>query len=257
MTLLNTVANWGAKWPSTTALYLLPKLTWGICVLVQTQLHNNVNKIVEEGSAGATSFASFASASSAAALQALLSSASSTVTNTATADSTGENLYSNTATDNTVHHLYGEPPQQLIPGVHCSSLTHDVICTSKGGACHIVLDGFTLLWAACLVFGVMWLRRYARTVLSLQHLPHSDWLVNGGGTKVSGGISSNNSHSLGHSSGNSSAHVPVNGENGTLSDARANGSSSTTAGQSSDGFFEALYRGGDSLTVSNKADKLR
>lgn len=33
MTLLNTVTNLGSKWPNATALYLLPRLTYGVCGL--------------------------------------------------------------------------------------------------------------------------------------------------------------------------------------------------------------------------------
>jgi PAT family acetyl-CoA transporter-like MFS transporter 1 len=31
MTLLNTIANWGSKWPNVTMLWLLPKLTLNVC----------------------------------------------------------------------------------------------------------------------------------------------------------------------------------------------------------------------------------
>ncbi len=33
MTLLNTIANWGSKWPNVTVLWLLPKLTLNLCDL--------------------------------------------------------------------------------------------------------------------------------------------------------------------------------------------------------------------------------
>lgn len=54
MTLLNTIANWGSKWPNVTILWLLPKLTINLCENEQLLFYNlfscsktSINKIID------------------------------------------------------------------------------------------------------------------------------------------------------------------------------------------------------------------
>ena len=73
-----------------------------------------------------------------------------------------------------------EPTAGLLKKLAKVSCAHSTTaCSAAGGHCNILLDGFTIETAVCLVVGVVWVLMCRDIVARLQYQPFSDWMVIG------------------------------------------------------------------------------
>jgi len=73
-----------------------------------------------------------------------------------------------------------DPSAGLLKKLAKVSCAHSTAaCSAAGGHCNILLDGFTIETAVCLVVGVVWVLMCRDTVARLQYQPFSDWMVIG------------------------------------------------------------------------------
>jgi len=50
-------------------------------------------------------------------------------------------------------------------------------CVAAGGKCQVLLDGYTVQTAACILFGVLWIYVFRAVINKVQDLPYGDWMV--------------------------------------------------------------------------------
>lgn len=79
------------------------------------------------------------------------------------------NLFDNTVVSDTL--------KKTLSSYDCNqSIT---MCTSNGGQCNIILDGYTVETIVCATIGVIWILVFRDSVAKLQSLPFRDWMVIG------------------------------------------------------------------------------
>jgi PAT family acetyl-CoA transporter-like MFS transporter 1 len=57
-------------------------------------------------------------------------------------------------------------------------------CNAHGGYCNILLDGYTIETAICVVIGIIWIFAFRDTVAKLQSLNFKEWMVIGRDKKM-------------------------------------------------------------------------
>jgi hypothetical protein len=209
MTLLNTIANIGSKWPNVTALYLLPKLTFARCESALAAVRPfTENVMMTEMVASSAAAAAAAKVVSGDHLRGGVPVAASTAMTAMTAAATAKGTASATeklavqavasgigagtgagaseavmTTANSVLSNSNRAPTTTplnnrdfgLGKIDCSRGA--LQCRAQGGTCRMLLDGFTIETCACVFIGVLWILIFRDIISRLQYKPHSEWMI--------------------------------------------------------------------------------